>query len=60
MIDRNDRNILDRMAQCMYDLRPDLKPISLDEWVFEYADQLTPAERSAAAHIVKIYEERDL
>ena len=59
MIDRTQRDKLDRMAISLMELRPDLPQFSLDEWAIEHAPKLTQCERNAAQAIIELYEERD-
>ena len=53
-----ERN-LDAMASMLMALRPDLRVMSLDEWVITHREKLTPAEAMAADAIVGLYYEGD-
>lgn len=48
---------IDALAIAMMETRPDLKQMSLDEWVIEHAEKLTDAERRAASAIVQMHHE---
>lgn len=50
---RTDR--LDALARALMDTRPDLEPMSLDEWVWQHHECLTDAERSTASAISALY-----
>lgn len=46
----------DALARAMMDTRPDLEPMSLDEWVIQHHDKLTPHEWEAAVHICNLHQ----
>lgn len=57
MDEEERRARLDAIARAMTDLRPDLAPKSLDEWILEHAEKLTEPERRAASAILALYPE---
>lgn len=55
MTDLNTYEEIDAAAVSLMDARPDLKQMSLDEWVLTHADALTDAEKHQAERIIKAY-----
>lgn len=48
----------DRLAVALMETRPDLKQMSLDEWLVEHMDSLSQNERRAASAIIDLYHEK--
>ncbi|NIH77373.1 hypothetical protein FHV99_004625 [Ochrobactrum sp. P20RRXII] len=48
---------LDAIANAMMDSRPDLAPMSLDEWLLEHSSKLSIRERKACVAILELYPE---
>lgn len=46
---------IDTLALAFMDMRPDLAPMSLDEWLIEHAQALSPAMRGAGHAIENLY-----
>lgn len=51
------RELLDQAANAIMAIRPDLKPMSLDEWAIEYMDQLTSTEYGLVMAMLALYPE---
>lgn len=45
------------LAAAMMCVRPELEPMSLDEWIAEHSERLNPAEYQAAYSILKLFPE---
>lgn len=56
---RSDSDGIDALALAFMDMRPDLAPMSLDEWLIEHAQALSPAMRGAGHAIENLYWERN-
>lgn len=52
-------HLYDNLARAFMDTRPDLRPMSLDEWIIENAEQLDEAERKAGAAIMALHESKN-
>lgn len=46
------------LARAFMDTRPNLKSLSLDEWMVEHDEVLTPAERATGHAILSMFAER--
>jgi hypothetical protein len=46
---------LDRLAAAMIATRPDLTAMSLDEWLIQHNDHLSPDERAAGNAIMALH-----
>ena len=46
---------IDTLALAFMDMRPDLAPMSLDEWLIKHAEALSPAMRGAGHAIENLY-----
>lgn len=51
-------NVYDQLALAMMKTRPDLKELSLDEWLLTHMDALTRRERQAAQAIINLHIEK--
>lgn len=49
--------LFDRLCVAFMDCRPDLKQMSLDEWLCEHLEKLSEAERRCAQAIIDLYYE---
>jgi hypothetical protein len=47
---------LDKIANAMMNSRPDLEPMSLDEWLLEHNDKLSDREKQAAFAILRLFD----
>lgn len=57
MVDLAQTSRLDALANAMMACRPDLEPMSLDEWLAEYRDQLTASEHTCASAILRMFDD---
>ena len=48
---------LDKVIEAFMATRPELTPMSLDEWLVEHFDHLSDAERRAATALIDLYME---
>ncbi|MBA8881643.1 hypothetical protein [Phyllobacterium myrsinacearum] len=54
----NNHEAIDKIANAIIDSRPDLEPLSLDEWLLEHSEKLSLRETDAAIAILRLYDEQ--